>query len=301
MEATKLELKLSGVVPPLVTPFDNEGEIDYGLFREEVRRMESTGVSGVSVGGSTGEGATLSETELRNLCQIAKEETKERIPIVCGIIVDSTYQAVKKALAVKDLGVDYLMITPIHYLDNSGEQGIYEYYREIHKKVGIPILVYNVVPWYVPSPSILLKMGQDRIIAGVKQSGGDIHGLAELLASAKDVMPIFTAIDDLMFASFTMGAIGSICAMNTLIPRASVRLFNHVRKGEYDKALSLHEKIFPMCKKILTPNMPSRIKFTMNKTGWSVGVARRPILPLTEEENAELTNLSSEVLRLEGM
>lgn len=293
--------ELSGIVPPLVTPFKEDGSIDYTLFRNEVRQMVGLGIAGISVGGSNGEGATLSEEELVKLIQISSDEVNGKVKLVCGIIVDSTYQAIRKALAVKQLGVDYLMITPIHYLDNSGEMGLYEYYKEIYKKAGIPIIVYNVVPWYVATPSNLIRMHKDGFIAAVKQSGGDIHALGELLALAKSDMPIMTAIDDMMYPSFMLGSVGSICAMNTLIPRSSLRLLDYVKNRDYDRALELHERILPMCKKILTPNMPSRIKFAMNKTGWRVGVARKPILPLSEQETAELNVLSKEVSRLEGV
>ena len=294
------KLNLSGIVPPLVTPFNEQGEIEYELFRKEVNKMVRMGVRGISVGGSTGEGATLSDQELVNLVKIAKEEVQNEVTLVCGIITDSTYQSVKRGLLVKDLGVDYLMITPIHYLDNSGQQGIFEYYKEIKERVNLPIIVYNVVPWYTAAPETLFHLRKEGFIDAVKQSGGDIHALGELLSMAKNDMPIMTAIDDMMYPSFILGAVGSICAINTLIPKTSVRLLDYVHKGDYDKALILHEKILPIYKKILKEDMPSRIKFAMNNSGWDVGFARMPILPLTDKEKAELKLISKKVVELEN-
>ncbi|MCL4336199.1 MAG: dihydrodipicolinate synthase family protein [Candidatus Thermoplasmatota archaeon] len=299
MERSDFQKRFFGIVPPLVTPFDDEGEVDYGLFGKEVEKMLKLGISGVSVGGSTGEGETLSLEELVKLCSIAKEATGGRIPVIGGIIADSTIQVIKKGLALKKIGVDALMITPVHYLFSNGDAGIRAFYSEIHEKTGMPIIVYNVVPWNIPSPNILLKMASEGIIASVKQSGGDIHALGDLLAQASSKLPVFTAIDDMLFPSFMLGAVGSICAINTVLPATSIKIFDAVKKGDYETARKLHEVILPAVREILKPDMPARIKLVMNNSGWVVGVARRPLLVPEGKDRENILTIAKKVSQLE--
>jgi len=137
--------RFKGIIAPVVTPFTAEGTIDEDLFRKEVKYLLNTGIDGISPGGSTGEGATLSDNELVRLVQIIQEENTKRIPVVCGIIRNSTYAAINAGMAVKEAGADALMITPTFYLGGTDEAGNYEYYKKIAESVGLPIIIYNVI------------------------------------------------------------------------------------------------------------------------------------------------------------
>ena len=116
---------------------------------------------------------------------------------------------------------------------------------------------------------------------------------------ARRQFPIFTALDDMLFPSFALGASGSIAAINTLLPKTSVKLYKSVVDGDYSTALKLHEAIIPITKKILLSDMPARIKFVMNRTGWNVGYARKPLREPSNSIAEELINLSKEVAKLE--
>jgi len=291
-----MDLKgLKGILPPLVTPFREDGEVDYDLFREQVRKIVETGVRGLAVGGSTGEGHTLTDEELGELISNARSVVGRNFPLIAGIITESSYQAVRRGRIAKNAGADALMVTPIHYLFNSGDQGNYEFFREVHKGTGMPVVVYNVVGWNVVSVGVMERLAEEGEIAAVKQSGGDIHGLGELLIRVRGI-PIYTAIDDMMFPSFLMGASGAICAVNTLLPKTSVRLFRAVESGDLREARELHQALLPIVREVvLKPDMPSRIKAVMNRAGWKVGYARRPLLPPEETEG-----VARKVRELEG-
>ena len=289
------KLKLEGIIPPVVVPFDENGEVDYELFNEEIRRFMDTGVNGVAIGGSTGEGYTLSDEELRRLIEVAVNVRGGRkdFLIIAGIITNSVYQAVRRALLLKDLDVDALMITPPHYLFNAGDEGNYLFYKEVYERTKLPIIVYNVIPWNVVSV--------DGVIAGVKQSGGDIHALGELLIRVRNI-PILTALDDMLFPSFVLGASGSIAAINTLLPRTSVRLFSAVAEGDYKIAREIHEELLPIAKAvIMQPDMPTRVKYVMNNAGWRVGYPRKPLPPMPPQGIiSKLQEIAKQIQRLEG-
>ena len=108
--------RLFGIIPPMTTPFDGDGEIDERAVRAQVRWLIDQGAHGLAAGGSTGEGHTLDADELRRLVATVAEEAAGRVPVVAGIIVDSTRDAIRRGKAVADLGVAALQVTPVHYL-----------------------------------------------------------------------------------------------------------------------------------------------------------------------------------------
>ncbi len=293
--------KFRGIIPPVVTPFDEDGNVDYDLFREEVKRIIDVGVNGIAIGGSTGEGHTLSDGEFMRLIELAIEVRGRRnFLVIAGIITNSVHQVVERALGIKNLNVDALMITPPHYLFNAGDEGNYVFYKEIYEKTKLPIIIYNVVPWNVVSVNVIEKLAKEGVIVGIKQSGGNIHVLADLLVKVRNV-PILTALDDMLFPSFIMGSSGSIAAINTLLPRTSVRLFNAVANADYETARSIHEELLPIARfVIMQPDMPTRLKFVMNNAGWRVGYPRKPLLPKPPQDIVgKLQEISRQVQVLE--
>ncbi len=211
--------RLVGIVPPMTTPFNRDGSVDTEAFRQEVWYLMEAGVQGLAVGGSTGEGQTLTEEEVWTLAEIAVQEAEGRVPVVVGIIVDSTQQAVARGRMLRSLEVTALQITPVHYLFTPNEQEMYDFYATIGSEVGLPILIYNVVPWSYASPALLDRMITEvNEVVGVKQSAGDMHALAELLARLGDRGVVMAAVDDLLYPCFALGAHGAIAAILTAVP-----------------------------------------------------------------------------------
>ena len=177
---------LSGVVPPMTTPFDADGEIDLKAVQTQVEWCIGQGAHGLAVGGSTGEGHTLEVDEYRDLIAAAVEAANGRIPIIAGIIVDSTRDAIKRGLAVRDLGVAALQVTPVHYLFRPDDDAMQEHFRVMGEETGQPIIIYNVVPWSYLSPQLLCRiMREVPHVVGVKQSAGDLKMFADLMIMAR--------------------------------------------------------------------------------------------------------------------
>ena len=117
---------LDGIYPPLVTPFDEKDEVDYELFSKEIEFHLKYDIKGLVVGGSTGEGYSLSDDELSNLCEVAIKKVNNKIPIIAGIITNSTKDSVRKSLIAKERGVTGLMITPLHYFSTNKNSSFYK-------------------------------------------------------------------------------------------------------------------------------------------------------------------------------
>ncbi len=284
-----MALRLEGIIPPLATPFTESQELDEAALRREVRFMLDAGVHGLTIGGSTGEGHTLSIEESCRLAAVTLEETRGRVPVVSGIIRDSTREVIRYGRALKEVGVDALQITPVHYLFNPGEEGMLAYYREIGEAVQLPIVVYNVVPWATIYPPTLLRLAEQEWVVGVKQSGGDIHKLADLLRANKSPkLRILTAIDALLYPSFLLGAHGAVAAILTVLPRLCVQLWDACKRRDLDSALALHERILPVWRAVEAPDMPSRIKAALEMQGRPVGPARSPLQPISAAVREEI-------------
>jgi 4-hydroxy-tetrahydrodipicolinate synthase len=285
-----VSLQLTGIIPPLVTPFTPGSEnLDENALRAELRYLLQVGVHGLTVCGSTGEGHTLSLEETVRCAEIAVEEAAGHVPVVVGIIRDSTRDVIRYGQALARVrGVDALQITPVHYLFNPGPDGIYAYYREIGQAVGLPIVIYNVVPWNTISPETLLRLSEIPQVIAVKQSGGDIHKLAELLRVNNGRLQVLSAVDDLLYLSFVLGAQGAIAAVLTVVPDLSVALWDAVQRGDHQAALALHERILPVWTAINHPDMSSRTKAAIELRGRKIGPARRPLLPVSDAVRREI-------------
>ncbi len=206
--------------------------------------MLEAGVPGLAVGGRTGEGHTLSSEECHRLVEIAIAEADGRVPVIAGIIVDSTQQAIERGKAVAELPVAALQITPVHYLFRPDDEHMLEHFRTVAEAVRAPIIIYNVVPWSYLSPDLLVRiMKRVPRVIGVKQSAGDLKLFANLMLAAPKDKRIFSAIDALMYPSFALGAHGAIGAILTAAPRACVALWHAVRDGDRDTAHRLHKRL----------------------------------------------------------
>lgn len=269
---------LHGIIAPMTTPFTRKGEVDETAFRKQVQFLIDAGVHGLAVGGSTGEGHTLAGEEAARLVRIAMAEAKGRVPVIAGIIVDSTRQAVERAEVVADLRPAALQITPVHYLFRPDDNHMLEHFRTVGRATKIPILIYNVVPWSYLSPSLLIRiMKEVPQVVGVKQSAGDMKLLADLLLGAPRTARILSAVDALMYPSFTLGAHGAVAAILTAAPAAQVRLWNLVQAGEHDAARRLHEKLLVLWNAMIDDNLPATVKFALSEQGVPGGYPRAPM------------------------
>ena len=142
----------------MVTPFDHDEQIDEDALRAETKYLiEDAQVHGLAVSGSTGEGHTLSVDEVRRVTAIVSEQANGRVPVITGIITDSTASAVEYGRAVNDLPVVALQVTPVHYLFRPDDNAMVRHFATIGERTGLPIMIYNVVPWTYLSPHLLTR------------------------------------------------------------------------------------------------------------------------------------------------
>lgn len=286
--------ELHGMISTVVTPFDEQDEVDLDLLRGEVRYLLDQGVSGICACGSTGEGQTLSIEESRAICAAVVDEVAERVPVIGGVIQNSTAQARRYALALKEAGVDALQITPVHYVFAPSADETVAHYRELGEATDLPIVLYNVVPWALVPIDVIERLADVPQVVAVKQSGGDVHLLADLLHRVRDRFTILAALDDLHYPAFVMGAHGALAAIPTVTPRLSVELWDAVQADDHDLARQLHERILTVWRAIDAPNLPATLKAALELQGRRGGLPRRPFAPASDVERERIRSALQE-------
>jgi len=277
--------ELHGIIPPLITPFDADENVDSAAMRDEVRYHINIGVHGLCVTGSTGDGQMLSAEQAVTVARAAVEEAAGAVPVIAGIIQDSTREVIRYGLALKETGVDALQVTPVHYLFQPDEPTTIEYYRRITEETGLPVLIYNVIPYaLIPATTVARILNEVPNVIGVKQSGGDIHQVADLLFFNPPGGKVFTAVDDLLYPAYLMGAKGAISATLTVVPQLCLDQWDAVQRGDLDTALAIHNKLLPIWRAIDGPNMTVRIKAALELQGRNGGFGISPLTPVSPDE-----------------
>jgi 4-hydroxy-tetrahydrodipicolinate synthase len=261
----------------MFTPFREDDRIDDEGLAMEARFLRQSGVSGIVVGGSMGEGAGLSEAELAEAVRVVIEAVAGEIPVLAAVIADSSAEAVRLSKAVRDAGACGLQVPPPHFRLAAETRVLAEYYRAITDGSTLPLVIYNVMPTAEAAVESLDElMAGNPAIVGVKQSARNMHTLAALLATMRGKVKLFSAIDDMIYPSLVLGVDGTISGTSAVFPRETVEMFKAVQAGAYDRALRLHERIAPVWRAIDHPDFPARSKYAVTLTGRSVGKPRRP-------------------------
>jgi 4-hydroxy-tetrahydrodipicolinate synthase len=287
--------QIRGIIPPLVTPFRADGTIDEAAHRAEVRRMVDVArVHGLAVCGSTGEGHTLTTEETRRIVGWTVEEVGGRIPVIAGIIADSTQATIERGRAVADLGVAALQVTPVHYVFRPDDDSMVKHFGAIADGTGVPVIIYNVVPWSYLLPPLLVRILRDVDgVIGVKQSASDMKALADLLllseeAGIRDRVRILSAVDALLYPSFTLGSDGAVAAILSAAPEACVALWDAVGRGDDATAVDLHKKLLRLWNAIDAPNLPANVRAAMRTQGRAGGVPRPPMPVSSAAQEAKI-------------
>ncbi len=275
--------RFTGMIAPMVVPFDTQGELDEAAFRQEARWLLDQPINGISSGGSTGEGAVLADAELRRCLEIVQEENHRRLPVYAGIIRNSTREVIRAGLDAKASDAEVLLVTPVFY-HGATDEGNLDFYREIGETLQMPLVVYNVVASNLISPALFAKIAKLEWVIGVKQV--DPIRLAEISSLNDGGYLVYTACDQMLYGTYAAGACGAFSAMVTIAPELCKRQWDAFKTGDQQTAMAIHKQMVPIVMTYLAPPYPGKVKALVNLQGRSGGFPRKPILPVTD--NAQL-------------
>src|SRR5690606_2609255 len=211
----------------------------------------------------------------------------DRVPLIAGVIINSTRQAVARSKMARDAGAVALQVTPPHYVFRPSDDALVDHFKAIAEESGLPVLIYNVVPWCYLGPSLLKRiMTEVPGVIGVKQSNSDLKLTADLMLDLPKGKLVFTAVDALLYPSFALGVHGTIAANPAAAPKAVVKLWDLVKEGNHDDAKALHEKLLRFWNAIITDDLPANIKYAQSLQGVPFALPRAPMRAPDEQRRA---------------
>lgn len=275
--------RIEGMIPPVVVPFNAKGDIDEKAFRTDLRYLIKAGVHGLSCGGSTGEGAVLSDEELKRCLEIVMEEKPAEMSVVAGIIRNSTRDVLRCARTAKALGVDGLLITPAFYFGSSFA-GNYQFFATVAKEIKLPIVIYNVVPTNIISSEEFVKLLAIKEVYGIKQVDPVRHAETSVLCASSKKARVYSACDQLLYGTYVSGSAGAISALVTVAPQLCVKQWNAFQAGDQQTAMEIQHQLLPVVRAYSARPYPGKVKALLNLQGRKVGVARLPSVMPTDDE-----------------
>ena len=279
----------SGVA--LITPFDENGEVNYSRLREILEFHVINHTDAIIVTGTTGEGSTLNVEEKISVIEFTINIINNRIPVIAGTGSNDTRHAVEFSKRVERLGVDgLLVVTP--YYNKGNENGIYEHYKAIAEGVKIPIILYNVPSRTGVNLSIplLKRLAQIENITALKEASGNISYVAEVAREVPE-LDIYSGNDDMVVPVLSLGGKGVISVSANIIPDISHDMTVSFLKGDVKKARELQLKYNDLVNALFLETNPAPIKEAMNFLGYEVGNCRLPLGVMEEANRRKLTDI----------
>lgn len=286
-------VEVRGIIPPIVTPFNEEQELDEKKLRRQIDFLIGSGVHGVFACGSTGEFFLLTLAERRRVMNIVADHVGGRIPVFGNVGYPGTKETIECANSAKDAGVDAIFCT-VPYLSLPTQQGMYEHFRKVAQSVDIPVLVYNYPASFGSNlePETLMKLAEEKLIVGIKESNRDPFQFALDVIFAGEKAAILTGEDDHIYQDLMLGAKGGILGWANLLPKVFVKLYDAVKSGDYERARNLQLSVSPLLRTLSVCGQawpwPSVLKEAMNISGLDVGIVRSPLLMPKKDNRAQI-------------
>ena len=275
---------LGNVLTAIVTPFREDGSVDFDSFQRLARHLVDNGSDGIVVAGTTGESPTLADEERIDLFRAAIEAVGDDATVVAGTGTYSTAHSVHLSERATDLGADALLIVTPYY-SKPPQRGIVAHFEAIAEASDKPIVVYNIPSRVVINiePATISELAQIPTVRAVKQANDD-------LAQAKHIvdtgLALYAGDDNLIQPFLELGGIGGICVHTHVVGPQVAEQVRAVLAGDADRGREIDRELAPAYELLGVQTNPIAIKAALNLLGHAVGGHRLPLVPPTEEEIA---------------
>ncbi len=292
-------MKVKGILPPHITPFNKYEEIDEPALRRLIHFWLDNGVSGLVACGSNGEAVYMTREERRKVAKVVVDEVNGKVPVVVGTGAPSTQETISLTKDAKDLGADAaLVVTPYYYIPS--EEELYEHYKRVLEETDFPIILYSVPKFtgYNLNVKVVKRLveGYSQIV-GIKDSSGLVGRISDLTVQVGDRISVLVGTGDIILPGLVMGATGAIVAIANVAPKLCSDIYNAYLNGDLEKARRLQNKAVQLNELLVKRfNQISAIKEGLTQLGQPAGIPRRPSLPLNDEEREEIRSFLTEGL-----
>ncbi|PIW49339.1 MAG: 4-hydroxy-tetrahydrodipicolinate synthase [Zetaproteobacteria bacterium CG12_big_fil_rev_8_21_14_0_65_54_13] len=269
-----------GTMTALVTPFAG-GKIDEEAFRAHLERQVEAGVDGVVPAGTTGEAATLSFAEHKQVIRIAVEQVAGRVPVIAGTGSNNTAESIELTQAAKALGADAaLLISP--YYNKPTQDGIFHHYKAVADAVHLPQLIYNV-PGRTNSnilPETVGRLSHVSNIVGIKDATADMEQLVHTVAACEGRVEFYSGDDATVMPFMALGGHGVISVVSNIAPKSMRALTEAMRENRPDEARAVQFALRELNQVMFMQSNPIPVKAACWLLGWMGDELRLPLLPL---------------------
>ena len=278
------ERKFHGIVPPAVTIFNADGEIEREKTKRFIQHLIDEGVHGIFIAGSTGEAPLMSSEQRKEIIDVSVEATGGKVPLFAGTGNHGTRVTVELSRYAEKAGADAVVAYLPHY-PGPTQEGLYEHYKAIAQAVNIPVFIYNCVQQYGVEiePETVARLAGDGYIHGIKDSTADIDHIAEVIRLVGDKITVFEGLETKVLPALCLGAHGSICTIGNIIPAEMVEIYNLFHEGKLEEA---REKQLAMrgLFNVLTRSVEVQVvKEALNILGYDVGDCLMPACKIPPE------------------
>ena len=279
----------TGAGVAIVTPFHENGDINFEKFGELVEEQIASGTDAIIVCGTTGESSTLTHEEHLDLIKFCAEQVKGRIPVVAGTGSNCTETAVYLSTEAEKYGVDgLLLVTP--YYNKATQSGLFKHYKKIADAVKLPIILYNVPSRtgcnILPQTAVKLCTEVSNIV-GIKEASGNISQIVKLMSLADGKVDLYSGNDDHVVPLLALGGKGVISVVSNVAPRQMHDICQKFFDGDLEGSTKEQLQAIELCDALFCEVNPIPVKTAMNLMGKNVGPTRMPLSEM-EPKNVEI-------------
>ena len=276
-----MKTRLKGMGVALITPFKEDGSVDYDALLRLVDYQLENGTDFLCVLGTTAETPTLTKEEKEKVKRTVIDRVGGRLPILLGVGSNST-QAVVDSVKNDDMtGVDALLVV-VPYYNKPSQEGIYQHYKAVAEATELPIVLYNVPgrTGVNMTAETTLRLANDfENIVAIKEASGNIAQMDEIIKNKPEGFDVISGDDGITFPLITLGAVGVISVLGNAFPREFSRMTQLALEGDYVNALPIHHQFAEMCNLLFVDGNPAGVKAMLSIMGMVENKLRLPLVP----------------------
>ncbi|BDR59081.1 4-hydroxy-tetrahydrodipicolinate synthase [Xylocopilactobacillus apicola] len=283
------DFQAADILTAIITPFTADDKIDYSGLQDLTEHLLKTGSRGFVIGGTTGEGATLTHAEKLELYEKFAEIVQGRVPVIAGTGSNNTAQTVSFTKEVSNIkGIDLALVVAPYY-NKPDQRGIKAHFKAITDECDLPLMIYNIPgrTGITISNETIIELAQNPLIKGVKQCTS-LEDLAELIEKTPDDFLVYTGEDPQSLAAKSIGAKGVISVASHVYGEQMRKMYDTLADGRADWAGAIQRDLILKMQGLFLYPSPSPVKAVLNAQGFASGGCRLPIVDLAENEIEQL-------------
>lgn len=285
------------MIPAMVTPFDENLDLDLKQARALARRLVENGADALIINGTTGESPTVFYPQKMKLFEAVVSEIDGEVPVIANVGDNCTADTVDFARDVQKLGVDGFMLVVPYYI-KPPQEGLYQHFKTIAGSIDLPCILYNIpgrcVINMTAETTLRLANEVDNIVA-IKEASGNLEQVSAILAGAPEGFEVYSGDDALTYDIMKLGGAGVISTIGNVAPERMKEIVDLCAAGDFEAASKANKALLPLMNELFITSNPIMVKEALNLLGFPVGGVRLPLVNATADQSAELAEVMRQV------